>query len=114
MLRSAERLGEDVGKLRRRLHPLRDIGGKIRTGSKLEDVGSGPGGLGGRGSGASDRSVEDPTPKTGSRPVALSRSARGGSEQARWRVAGGGARAPDRMISARVTLRGGYKKCRLQ
>lgn len=37
---------------------------------------------------------------------------------ARWRVAfamaGGGARAPDRIISARVTLRGGYNKCRLQ
>jgi len=29
-------------------------------------------------------------------------------------MAGGGARAPDRMLSARVTLRGGYKKCRLQ
>jgi len=82
-------------------------GGEIRTGSRSEVVGSGWGGW----------AVEDP----GSQIGRLRSRAKTGARRmhdARWRVAfamaGGGARAPDRMLSARVTLRGGYKKCRLQ
>ena len=81
--------------------------GEIRTGSRSEVVGSGSGGW----------AVEDPGSQIGRQRSRAKTGARR-IHDARWRVAfamaGGGARAPDRMISARVTLRGGYKKCRLQ
>ena len=85
----------------------RSRGGEIRTGSRSEVVGSGSGGW----------AVEDPGSQIGRQRSQAKTGARR-IHDARWRVAfamaGGGARAPDRMISARVTLRGGYRKCRLQ